>query len=97
MEVLAFVHTHPNSVAVNEPTSKKDYQFAYLGIHNYIISHHYFYDAFYDTYGNEVFDRHNVNHNLPAIMQNTRIAVDVTSPDHGQLREKSIYFSLIKQ
>jgi len=55
--VLGIVHTHPDGLGFIEPTSKKDYQFAYLGIHNYIISNNMVFDAYHNERGNETFDR----------------------------------------
>lgn len=58
LPVLAIIHTHPDFVAVSEPTPKMDYQYAYLGIHNYIISANHLYDAYHDSYGNDIFERY---------------------------------------
>jgi len=57
MEVLGIVHTHPNPCGSQAPTSGSDFQFAYLGIHNYVIAVGDVYDAYKDRKGRETFER----------------------------------------
>lgn len=57
IEVLGIVHTHPNDWGMNIPTSRSDYQFGYLGIHNYILTHNDLIDAYLDSKGDETYDR----------------------------------------
>ena len=57
MEVLAIIHTHPDRQIMRTPTPGKDYQFGYMGIHNYVMSQEDLFDAYKDTSGFEVFDR----------------------------------------
>ncbi len=68
-QVMGIVHTHPDGLSFIEPTSKKDYQFAYLGIHNYIISNNLLFDAYYNERGNETFERIRKTHNYQGIPQ----------------------------
>jgi hypothetical protein len=46
IEVIGIIHTHPNKSGVQEPTSRYDYQYGFLGIHNYIITSRIIYDAY---------------------------------------------------
>jgi hypothetical protein len=52
-QVLAILHTHPSGIST--PTPRKDFQFGFMGIHNFIISRHRIYDAFKNKKGREVF------------------------------------------
>jgi hypothetical protein len=52
-QVLAILHTHPGGNAI--PSPRYDFQYSYLGIHNFVISQNHIYDAFKDKRGNEVF------------------------------------------
>jgi hypothetical protein len=55
-EVLGIIHTHPDVYSLHMPSPKNDYQFCYMGIHNYIMDNLFLFDAYKDTRGNEVFD-----------------------------------------
>lgn len=57
VEVLGIIHTHPNEWGVQSPTPTSDYQYSYLGIHNYILSERYLFDAYKDNKGRETFDQ----------------------------------------
>jgi hypothetical protein len=54
-QVLAILHTHPEGTPI--PSPRHDFQYAYIGIHNFVISQGDIYDAFKDKKGNEVFRR----------------------------------------
>ena len=54
LEVLGIIHTHVDPYGMNTPSPKQDYQFGYLGIHNYVMSYHEIFDAFKDVHGDEV-------------------------------------------
>jgi hypothetical protein len=54
-EVLAIIHTHPDGLPI--PAPRFDFQYAFLGIHNFVISRNHIYDAFKDKKGNEIFRR----------------------------------------
>ena len=53
--VQGIIHTHIGSIP--EPAPMADYQFGYLGLHNYIISYNDIFDAFKDRFGYEVYKR----------------------------------------
>jgi hypothetical protein len=53
-EVLAIVHTHPQPV-LQEPTPLYDFQYCFMGIHNFVISRQHIFDAWKDKDGNETF------------------------------------------
>lgn len=57
LEVFATIHTHPDTYILPMPTPGKDYQFCYLGIHNYVMDHRNLYDAYKDSFGNECYRR----------------------------------------
>lgn len=57
VEVLGIIHTHPDIHCLPQPSPRNDYQYAFLGIHNYVMDHHNLFDGFKDTKGNEVFTR----------------------------------------
>jgi hypothetical protein len=57
MEVLAIIHTHPDRQIMRTPTPRNDYQFGYMGIHNYVMCQEDLFDAYIDKSGFEVFDR----------------------------------------
>jgi hypothetical protein len=54
-QVFAILHTHPEGPPV--PSPRHDFQYASMGIHNFVISRNHIYDAFKDKKGNEVFRR----------------------------------------
>ena len=56
-EVLGMIHTHPYYYSLPEPSPRNDYQYCYLGIHNYIMDHHNLFDAYKDPKGYEVYKR----------------------------------------
>jgi hypothetical protein len=53
-EVLAIIHTHPNKNGIQAPSPVFDYQFCYLGLHNYIITERHVFDAYKSPSGNEL-------------------------------------------
>lgn len=55
--VLAIVHTHPEPFSLPMPTPRNDYQFGYLGIHNYIMDQYNLFDAYKNEQGEEVYNR----------------------------------------
>ena len=54
LEVLGIIHSHPNPCGIQEPTPVSDFQYSYLGIHNYIIGRSDIYDAYKNGKGVEV-------------------------------------------
>ena len=54
-EVLGIIHTHVTGSPT--PSPRTDFQFGYLGIHNYVMSYLDLYDAYRDTRGREVTKR----------------------------------------
>jgi len=56
-EVLGIIHTHPCYHSLPEPSPKSDYQYCYLGIHNYVMDHRNLFDAYKDSKGGEVYRR----------------------------------------
>ena len=54
LEVLGIVHSHPDPCGVQAPTPVSDFQYAYLGIHNYIIGRSDIFDAYKNGKGVEV-------------------------------------------
>jgi hypothetical protein len=57
LEVFGIIHTHIDPYCLPTPAPKNDYQFGYLGIHNYVMSVRDLYDAFKDAAGNEDYER----------------------------------------
>ena len=57
IQVLGIIHTHPEFHSTPGPTPRNDYQYSYLGIHNYVMNHLNLYDAYKDDKGYEVYDR----------------------------------------
>jgi hypothetical protein len=57
LEVLAIIHTHPDPYSKPIPAPRNDYQYCYLGIHNYIMDHHNLFDAYKDAKGRETYKR----------------------------------------
>jgi hypothetical protein len=56
-EVLAIIHTHPDAFSLPMPSPRFDYQFGYLGLHNYVMARSDLFDAYKDRKGNEWYDR----------------------------------------
>ena len=54
IKVIGIIHTHPDGLP--EPTPRNDFQFCYLGIHNFVMSRFDLYDA-YKTQAGEVSQR----------------------------------------
>ncbi|MCU0344272.1 MAG: hypothetical protein MUF28_10710 [Ignavibacterium sp.] len=67
VQVLGIIHTHPDEWGIQTPTNKHDYQFSYLGIHNYIISKYDLFDAYKAANGMELYDRLGTRKNYSAI------------------------------
>jgi len=68
LQIRAIIHTHPDNYSLHEPAPRYDYQYGYLGIHNYVIDHVYLLDAYKDEKGNEIFQRlgrRNAYHKIP--------------------------------
>jgi hypothetical protein len=57
LKVLGIIHTHPDIYSVPMPSPKNDYQYCYLGIHNYIMDHKNLFDAYKDSRGIECYKR----------------------------------------
>jgi hypothetical protein len=53
--VLGIIHTHINGLPT--PAPRNDFQYAHIGVHNYVMSYHDLYDAFKDSRGREVTKR----------------------------------------
>lgn len=56
-EVLGIIHSHPDINSLPMPTPRNDYQFSYLGIHNYVMDYSSLFDAYRDEQGDETFVR----------------------------------------
>jgi hypothetical protein len=56
-QVLGIVHTHPNTSRIREPTPGHDYQYCFLGIHNYVLGYQDLLDALKTPDGQEHFTR----------------------------------------
>ena len=56
-EVLGIIHSHPDINSLPMPTPRNDYQFCYLGIHNYVMDYANLFDAYRDVQGEETFVR----------------------------------------
>lgn len=56
-EVLAIIHSHPDLNSLPMPSPQRDYQFCYLGIHNYVMDFNNLFDAFKNDRGEEIFVR----------------------------------------
>ena len=57
LKVLGIIHTHPDIYSEPRPAPKNDYQYCYLGIHNYIMDHNNLFDAYKDSSGRECYRR----------------------------------------
>jgi len=57
IEVLGIIHTHPDIHSLRMPSPRNDYQFCYLGIHSYVMSHFDLFDAYIDAFGGETYKR----------------------------------------
>ncbi len=57
LKVLGIIHTHPDLYAEPRPAPINDYQYCYLGIHNYIMDHNNLFDAYKDLRGRECYKR----------------------------------------
>jgi hypothetical protein len=57
LQVLGIIHTHPDAFCLRMPAPRNDYQFGFLGIHNYVMGHLDLFDAHKDRGGNEVYER----------------------------------------
>ena len=53
--VIGIIHTHIDGLPT--PAPRNDFQYARIGIHNYVMSHHDLYDAYKDTRAREVTKR----------------------------------------
>jgi hypothetical protein len=56
-EVLGIIHSHPDINSLPMPTPRNDYQYCYLGIHNYVMDYANLFDAYKDVRGDEAFVR----------------------------------------
>lgn len=57
LQVLGIIHTHPDKGGIQTPTPGSDYQFGYLGIHNYVITKNDLFVAYKDSNGDELYER----------------------------------------
>jgi len=57
LKVLGIIHTHPDINSEARPAPINDYQYCYLGIHNYIMDHNNLFDAYKDLRGRECYKR----------------------------------------
>jgi hypothetical protein len=57
LEVLGIIHTHPDPYSIPMPAPKNDYQYCYLGIHNYVMDQNNLFDAYKDSWGRECYRR----------------------------------------
>ena len=57
LQVLGIIHTHPDERSLRMPTPRNDYQYAFMGIHNYVMAHRDLFDAYKKPNGNEVYKR----------------------------------------
>jgi len=55
LEVLGIIHTHIEGMP--EPSPRVDYQYGYMGIHNYVMGYIDIFDAYKDAQGYEVSSR----------------------------------------
>ncbi len=60
-EVFGIIHTHPDCFSLPGPAPRNDFQFCYLGIHNYVMNHKAVFDAYHDVNGRETFRRTTLN------------------------------------
>jgi hypothetical protein len=52
LKVLAIIHTHP--AGIPEHTPRSDFQYCYLGIHNFVMSRFDLYEGYKTQNGNEI-------------------------------------------
>ncbi len=71
LQVLGIIHTHPDIYSVRMPSPGNDYQYGYLGIHNYVMDHLDLFDAYKDSGGNEVYERLGSRNAISRIVLNT--------------------------
>jgi hypothetical protein len=57
LKVLGIIHTHPDIYSEPRPAPINDYQYCYLGVHNYIMDHNNLFDAYKDSRGRECYKR----------------------------------------
>ena len=57
IQVLGIIHTHPDANTERMPSPRNDYQFSYIGIHNYVMGHFDLFDAYKNSQGNEEYIR----------------------------------------
>jgi hypothetical protein len=70
LEVLGIIHTHPDSYSIPMPAPKNDYQYCYLGIHNYVMDQNNLFDAYKDSWGRERYRRLGIRrdyHRIPFV------------------------------
>ncbi len=68
LRVLGIIHTHPEVYALRMPAPGTDYQYSYIGIHNYVIGFMDLFDAYKNSRGIEKYTRlgpRNAYHLLP--------------------------------
>jgi hypothetical protein len=77
LKVLGIIHTHPDIYSIPIPAPKNDYQYCYLGIHNYIMDHRNLFDAYKDSRGRECYKRLGARidfHRIPFVYSDTVLA-----------------------
>jgi len=57
LQVLGIIHTHPDERSLRMPTPRNDYQYGFMGIHNYVMGHLDLFDAYKNQNGGEVYKR----------------------------------------
>jgi hypothetical protein len=57
LQVLGIIHTHPNAQSLRMPTPRSDFQYAFMGIHNYVMGHRDLFDAYKIANGAECYKR----------------------------------------
>ena len=57
LQVLGIIHTHPDAQSLRMPTPRNDYQYAFMGIHNYVMGHRDLFDAYKTANGAECYKR----------------------------------------
>ena len=55
LEVYGIIHTHIDPHSAATPAPRNDYQYGYLGLHNYVLSFTAIYDAYKNCAGEELF------------------------------------------
>jgi len=73
LEALGIIHTHPDAYCQARPSPGNDYQYCYLGIHNYVMDRFALYDAHKDRFSRErytLLGNRNDYHHIPFVAAN---------------------------